>query len=204
MLDVGCHLPFLAQVLEEDLGRGDRTSLTLVPETATAVADLWVKEDGVLAGIALVEPLLRILDREGVVEVACADGTRVAAGTAAARLAGRARALLGAERTALNVVRHLSGVATLTARFVEAVKGLPVEVYDTRKTTPGWRDLEKYAVRCGGGKNHRMRLDDAAMVKENHLLAAVGPPGPGAVAEGARRVEAARAARGPRGGGGGV
>jgi nicotinate-nucleotide pyrophosphorylase (carboxylating) len=191
MLDAGRYLPFLAQALEEDLGRGDRTTQALVPEGVRRRADLLVKEPGVLAGVPLVEVLLRILDADGSVEVAHGDGETVASGTVAAVVTGRARAILGVERTALNVVRHLSGVATLTARFVEAVRGLPVEIYDTRKTTPGWRELEKYAVVCGGGKNHRLRLDDAAMLKENHLVAAFGRTGPVALAEAVRRTKAA-------------
>src|SRR5205814_3697160 len=160
--------------LEEDLGRGDPTTLALVPEDARATADLVAREAGVVAGLPLVEPLIRILDPDATVECLAKDGDAVAAGTVVAVVRGRARAVLSAERTALNAVRRLSGVATLARRYVEAVTGFPVEIVDTRKTTPGWRDLEKYAVRCGGAQNHRLRLDDAAMIKENHLLEAFG------------------------------
>jgi nicotinate-nucleotide pyrophosphorylase (carboxylating) len=191
MLDPAPFLPFLATALAEDLGRGDPTSLAIVPESATSVADLVAVGAGVVCGIPLVEPLVRIRDPDADVETLFADGAAVPEGTTVAVVRGRSRAVLGSERTALNFVRRLSGVATLTARFVEAVRGLPVEILDTRKTTPGWRDLEKYAVRCGGGKNHRLRLDDAAIVKENHLIAAFGRTGPEAVAEGVRRARRA-------------
>jgi nicotinate-nucleotide pyrophosphorylase (carboxylating) len=197
VLDSSAHLRFLANALEEDLGRGDPTTLALVPEGARATADLVVKESGVVAGLPLVEPLIRILDADATVEPLAKDGDAVAAGTVVAVVRGRARAVLSAERTALNVVRRLSGVATLSRRFVEAARGLraasgaAVEIVDTRKTTPGWRDLEKYAVTCGGASNHRLRLDDAAMIKENHLLEAFGRTGPDAVREGTARVRAA-------------
>jgi nicotinate-nucleotide pyrophosphorylase (carboxylating) len=188
VLDPSPYLPFLATALAEDLGRGDPTSAAIVPEGATSVADLVAVAAGVVCGIPLVEPLVRIHDPDASVEVLRPDGSAVAAGTPLAVVRGRSRAVLGAERTALNFVRRLSGVATLTARYVAAVAGLPVTILDTRKTTPGWRDLEKYAVRCGGGQNHRLRLDDAAMIKENHLIAAFGRTGPAAIAEGVRRA----------------
>jgi nicotinate-nucleotide pyrophosphorylase (carboxylating) len=191
MLDPAPFLPFLANALAEDLGKGDATTRALVPEEARGTADLLAKADGVLAGLPLLEPTVRILDPDARVSALAQDGDRVAAGRALATIEGRSRAILGAERVALNVLRRLSGVATLTARFVDAVKGLPVRILDTRKTTPGWRDLEKYAVRCGGGVNHRLRLDDGAMVKENHLTAAFGRTGPAAVAEAVRRLKAA-------------
>lgn len=191
MLDITPHLPLLATALAEDLGKGDVTSTALVPEGTRGTADLVAKEAGTLCGIPLVEPLVRILDPDASVEVVTGDGSRVADGDVLAVIRGRARAILATERTALNFVRRLSGIATTTARYVSAVAGLPVTVYDTRKTTPGWRDLEKYAVRCGGGSNHRMRLDDAAMIKENHLVEAFGRTGPAAVAEAVRRARAA-------------
>ncbi len=194
MLDPAPFLPFLATALSEDLGKGDPTSRAIVPEATRSEADLVAREDGVACGIPLVEPLVRILDPDASVEVRLPDGSRVQDGDVVATIRGNARAILATERTALNFVRRLSGIATLTARFVSAVAGLPVAVYDTRKTTPGWRDLEKYAVRCGGGKNHRLRLDDAAMVKENHLLAAFGRTGPAALSEAVRRVRAALSA----------
>ena len=185
------HLPFLAQALEEDLGAGDRTTLALVAADARGTADLVSHESGVLAGVGLVEPLVRILDPDATVEILVPDGTDVVEGTVAAVIRGKARAILGAERTALNVVRRLSGIATLSRRFVRAVAGLPVRILDTRKTTPNWRGLEKYAVVCGGAENHRMRLDDAAMVKENHLIEAFGRTGPDAIESAVRRLRAA-------------
>ena len=183
MLDPSAYLSFLAQALEEDVGRGDRTTLALVPTGTDGTADLVSHESGVLAGLSLVEPLVRILDPGASVQGLVADGAAVRDGTVIATIHGKARAILGAERTALNIVRHLSGVATHARRFVDAVRGLKVVVLDTRKTTPGWRDLEKYAVRCGGAENHRARLDDAALVKENHLIEAFGRTGPAAIRE---------------------
>jgi nicotinate-nucleotide pyrophosphorylase (carboxylating) len=191
MIDPAPFLPFLATALEEDLGKGDRTSEVLVPSTRATTADLLGREGGVLCGLPFLEPLVRILDPDASVEGFVADGARVADGTLVATVRGRARAVLGAERTALNVIRRLSGIATLAARFVAAVEGLPVKILDTRKTTPGWRELEKYAVRCGGAENHRKRLDDGAMLKENHLLAAYGRTGPAAIAEAVRRLRGA-------------
>ncbi len=190
MIDPAPHLPFLAMALEEDLGGGDRTTRALVPETRRTTADLLGRADGVLCGLPFLEALVRILDPDATVEAHLEDGARLADGVRVATVHGRARAVLGSERTALNVIRHLSGIATLSARFVEAVRGLPVRILDTRKTTPGWRELEKYAVRCGGAQNHRLRLDDAAMIKENHLITAFGRTGPAAVAEAVRRVRA--------------
>lgn len=188
MIDPTPFLPFLATALEEDLGHGDRTSMALVPETRRTTADLLGREDGVLCGLPFLEALVRILDPDAEVRLLLQDGDPLADGVVAATVSGRARAVLGSERTALNVIRRLSGIATLTSRFVAAVAGLPVQILDTRKTTPGWRELEKYAVRTGGGTNHRRRLDDAAMLKENHLLAAFGRTGPAAIAEAVRRL----------------
>jgi len=182
---------FLDWILAEDLGAGDATTDAVVPADATTVADVVAKDGGVLCGIDVFEPLARRLDPAARVEVLVRDGARVAPKQRLATIRGRARAVLSTERTALNVARHLSGVATLTAAFVAAVAGLPVELYDTRKTQPGWRDLEKYAVRCGGGRNHRLRLDDAAMVKENHLRAGLGRTGPAAIVEAVARIRRA-------------
>lgn len=188
MIDPTPFLPFLATALEEDLGNGDRTSLALLPETRRTTADLLGRVNGVLSGLPFLEALVRILDPEAEVESFLEDGAALSDGVVVATVRGRARAVLGSERTALNVIRRLSGIATLASRFVAAVAGLPVKILDTRKTTPGWRELEKYAVRCGGAENHRRRLDDAAMLKENHLLAAFGRTGPAAIAEAVRRL----------------
>src|SRR5688572_7740088 len=149
------------------------------------------KSEGVVCGVGVLEPLVQRLDAAARVEPAAVDGDRVRADQRLATVRGKARAVLSTERVALNIARRLSGIATLTARFVAAVRGLPVEINDTRKTTPGWRDLEKHAVRCGGGKNHRLRLDDAAMLKENHLLCAFGTTGPAAIRDGVRRLKLA-------------
>lgn len=186
---------FLDRALAEDLGasgEGDVTGLAVVPADAVATADVVAKEEGVLCGVGSFLALLARLDPEGRATGLASDGARIAPGDRLLTLVGRARAVLACERTALNLARHLSGVATLTARYVAAVAGLPVEVYDTRKTLPGYRVLEKYAVRCGGGRNHRMGLSDAAMVKENHLLSGLGRTGAAAIAEAVARIRAAR------------
>lgn len=187
-LDVEEHLPFLARALEEDRASADVTSRALVDAEVTAVADVVAKGAGVIAGTPLVEPLFRFLDPEARVGVRTPDGERVAPGAVVLTVEGNARAILAAERTALDVLAHLSGIASLTAAFVAAVEGTGARILETRKTTPGWRVLEKYAVRCGGGSNHRLTLADAAMVKANHLRAAYGGTGPDAVREATRRL----------------
>jgi nicotinate-nucleotide pyrophosphorylase (carboxylating) len=158
----------LELALREDVGAGDRTSEATVPETARARGRLLAKEPLVVCGLPIVE---RVFDRLGGVTVAARsrDGEHVEPGTCLAVLEGRARTLLAGERLALNFAQHLSGVATLTAACVARVRGTRLVVRDTRKTVPGLRVLEKYAVRCGGGTNHRMGLDDAILVKDNHL-----------------------------------
>jgi len=191
VLDPASHLDFLAAALAEDQAGSDRTSLALVPPDATGVADVHAHAGGTLAGLPLVEPLLRLLDPDATVESEYQDGDEFAERAVVATWRGRSQALLGAERTALNLLRRLCGVATETSRFVAAVAGTRARILDTRKTTPGWRELEKYAVRCGGGENHRMRLDDAAMIKENHLLAAFGRTGKEAIAEAVVRARRA-------------
>jgi nicotinate-nucleotide pyrophosphorylase (carboxylating) len=176
------HLPLtptllrqLEQWLAEDLGRGDLSAAALVGRSGRAH---WqCKADGVFCGGVLVEPLFRLLDPQVQVRLLVADGTPVRAGERLLELEGAATALVAAERTALNLAMRLSGVATATAALVAELAGSGVRLADTRKTTPGLRVLEKYAVRCGGGVNHRLGLDDAAMLKENHLAWAggVGP-----------------------------
>jgi nicotinate-nucleotide pyrophosphorylase (carboxylating) len=164
----------LAVALAEDRGGGDITSDTAVPEKARARARLLVKEAGVIAGLPVFERAFRLCDPAALIELAGRDGERVPAGVELARVEGRARSLLLAERSALNLLQHLSGVATRTARLVELAAGR-VRILDTRKTTPGLRALEKYAVRCGGGENHRFGLDDQVLLKENHLALAGRP-----------------------------
>jgi nicotinate-nucleotide pyrophosphorylase (carboxylating) len=155
--------------LDEDAPWGDLTGETLIPERATATAELVAREAGVFSGARVVEATFRLVDSRIAVEVVAADGDRFAAGDVLARVQGPARGILRAERVALNLVQRMSGVATLTARYVEAVAGTRARIVDTRKTTPGLRSLERQAVRDGGGRNHRRSLSDAVMAKDNHL-----------------------------------
>ncbi len=161
----------VAAALDEDIGSGDVTTLAAVPEAATATAVMRAREPLVVAGLALAEAAFRELSPSTRINRTAADGQHVARDSALLELAGPARALLSAERVALNFVQRLSGVATITAQYVEAVKGLRAQILDTRKTTPGWRRLEKYAVTCGGGHNHRAGLFDMVLIKDNHLAA---------------------------------
>ena len=160
--------------LAEDLGSGDVTSRYFIPEGRRACAFVAVREDGVVSGVELAARVFSKVDSTLVVEILISDGSRVAAGALLIRVEGSARSILTAERTALNFLQHLSGVATLTARYVEQVKGTRAQILDTRKTTPGYRLLEKQAVLDGGGTNHRLGLYDRAMVKDNHLAAEGG------------------------------
>lgn len=155
--------------LDEDAPWGDLTGETLIPEAATATAELVAREPGVFSGARVVEATFRLVDPRIGVEVLAADGDRFAAGDVLARVQGPARGILRAERVALNLVQRMSGVATLTARYVDAVAGTRARIVDTRKTTPGLRSLERQAVRDGGGRNHRRSLSDAIMAKDNHL-----------------------------------
>jgi nicotinate-nucleotide pyrophosphorylase (carboxylating) len=175
----------------EDFGpRGDMTSLATIPEAAQGTAALVARGAGIVSGLPVVAMLA---EQFGIVLVAgpplLADGDRVEPGTVIARLRGSVRGLLGAERTALNFLQRLSGIATTTARFVAAVGGTHAAIVDTRKTTPGWRALEKYAVRCGGGHNHRFGLYDAVLIKDNHLAYMAGARDPiGLAIQAARSV----------------
>jgi nicotinate-nucleotide pyrophosphorylase (carboxylating) len=173
------HLPFSVDLepqlrawLAEDLGRGDLTAPALAGRSGRAH---WIaKADGVFCGGVLAQPLFQLLDPAAAVRLLVADGEPVQAGQRLLELEGAATALAAGERTALNLAMRLSGIATATARLVAQLEGSGVRLADTRKTTPGLRLLEKYAVRCGGGINHRLGLDDAAMLKENHLAWAGG------------------------------
>ena len=158
--------------LEEDIGAGDLTTLSTVPPEAQGKGLFRAKRDCIVAGLFLLQKIFSSLDERMQVRCLCRDGDRVAKGSVVAEAEGPVRALLMGERTALNFLQRLSGTATLTRRYVDAVKGLPCKVIDTRKTTPGLRTLEKYAVRMGGGTNHRLGLYDAALVKDNHIVAA--------------------------------
>jgi nicotinate-nucleotide pyrophosphorylase (carboxylating) len=157
--------------LAEDIGGGDATTLATVPANATAKAVMRAREPLVVAGTGFAETAFRELSPKIKIEKLSRDGQRLAAGKILLKISGPARAILTAERVALNFVQRLSGVATLTAQFVDAVKGTPVQILDTRKTTPGWRRFEKYAVTCGGGKNYRIGLFDMILIKDNHLAA---------------------------------
>lgn len=159
------------RALAEDVGSGDVTTLATIPETATATALLRARQPLVLAGLALAEEAFRTLDPAVQFERPARDGDPLPAGATALIIRGNARALLTAERVALNFVQRLSGIATLTARYVKEISGTGARVLDTRKTTPGLRALEKFAVRCGGGQNHRFGLHDMVLIKDNHLAA---------------------------------
>jgi nicotinate-nucleotide pyrophosphorylase (carboxylating) len=177
------------QALAEDLGSGDVTTLATVPAEAQAHAVMRAREPLVTAGLGLAAEAFRQLSSDVQILQRLADGQRAGAGATLMELRGPARALLSAERVALNFCQRLSGVATLTAQFVEAVKGTGVQVLDTRKTTPGWRRLEKHAVACGGGTNHRFGLFDMVLIKDNHL-AALRDAQPNAIAAAVRRARA--------------
>lgn len=159
--------------LNEDRGRGDATSAATIANGIRARGTILAKSDLVIAGMDVAAETFRQLDPQCVFEVSWGDGARVQKGEVVATVRGDARALLEAERTALNFLQHLSGIATSTAKFVDAARGA-ITILDTRKTTPGLRILEKYAVRCGGGTNHRQRLDDGILIKENHKRLAGG------------------------------
>lgn len=163
------------RALEEDLGRaGDITSDLILPAGHRARALLVARKAGTVAGLATAEAAFHLLDSALEVRVEVPDGTQVPAGTPLLTVNGSARLILSAERVALNFVGHLSGVATATHTLVSAVEGTRARIVCTRKTTPGLRILEKYAVRCGGGLNHRYGLDDAVLIKDNHIAAAGG------------------------------
>jgi nicotinate-nucleotide pyrophosphorylase (carboxylating) len=160
--------------LAEDIGDGDVTSRYFIPEDRIARAFVAVRKEGVVSGVEIAARVFTKIDPELKVEVLIADGSRVGPGAILIRVEGSARSILTAERTALNFLQHLSGVATLTSQYVDVVKGTRARILDTRKTTPGYRLLEKQAVVNGGGVNHRLGLYDRAMVKDNHLVAEGG------------------------------
>ncbi len=164
----------LINALLEDIGEGDVTTNTIIPGNHRAKAVLIAKEDFVLAGLPFTERIFKLINSALKFKANKKDGDIVKKGAVIAAINGNTRSLLMAERTALNILQRLSGIATLTYRFVEKVKGLPVKIIDTRKTTPGLRTFEKYAVRAGGGKNHRVGLFDGILIKDNHINAAGG------------------------------
>jgi nicotinate-nucleotide pyrophosphorylase (carboxylating) len=173
--------------LAEDVGSGDVTTLATVPETTMARAAMIAREELVVCGLQLAEAAFRNVSSTTRVHLLARDGQRVQRDTGLMAIEGSARGLLTAERVALNFLQRLSGVATMAARFVEAVAGTNAQILDTRKTTPGWRELEKYAVRCGGAKNHRFGLWDMVLIKDNHL-AALGDAKPNAIAAAVQRA----------------
>jgi nicotinate-nucleotide pyrophosphorylase (carboxylating) len=164
----------LRAFLKEDLGGGDVTTDVIVPAEQRARGELIAKAPLVLAGIGLFVEVFRLMDRSAEADILRQDGEELAPGEIPARLRAQARSLLTGERVALNLLQRLSGVATLTRRFVRAVAGTRAQILDTRKTTPGLRELEKYAVRVGGGQNHRQDLSEAVLIKENHIRLAGG------------------------------
>lgn len=177
---------FVRATLAEDLGEGgDITSAAVIPAEARFQGVMASRDAITVAGLDLAAAFFRALDPDVAIEMVAADGARVPAGGVLMRLEGRARAMLTAERSALNTVQHLSGIATLASAYVDAIAGTGATLLDTRKTIPGLRVLEKYATRMGGARNHRMGLWDAAMIKDNHVAVA------GGVGEAVRRAKAA-------------
>jgi nicotinate-nucleotide pyrophosphorylase (carboxylating) len=161
----------ISQALAEDLRWGDATTEALIPYTQQGKASIIAKGRGIVAGVEVAKQVFLKVDHKLKMAILIKDGAEVKSGDVIARIEGKTSSILKAERVALNFLQHLSGIASETARYVEAIKGLPVQITDTRKTTPGLRILEKYAVHIGGGKNHRMHLGDGILIKDNHLAA---------------------------------
>jgi nicotinate-nucleotide pyrophosphorylase (carboxylating) len=170
------------RALLEDLGRGDITSRATIRTMARSTGSFLAKQDLVLAGIEVADAVFSWFDIETQIQSTANDGDEIKAGKVFARVMGDAQVLLAAERTALNFLQHLSGIATKTKLFVDAIAGTGAQIVDTRKTVPGLRMLEKYAVTCGGGRNHRIGLDDGVLIKDNHIALA------GGIAEAVRRA----------------
>lgn len=174
-LDPCLYEETIERVLAEDLGRGgDITSAAIIPSNQQGSARIISREKGGLAGVQVALAVFRKLETDLEILSSLSDGTQIEEGSLILEVHGSMRALLSAERAALNFLAHMSGIATLTNRFVQAVSATRARIVDTRKTLPGLRILEKYAVRCGGGHNHRMGLDDAILIKDNHIIAAGG------------------------------
>jgi nicotinate-nucleotide pyrophosphorylase (carboxylating) len=176
---------FVTRVFAEDLGKGDVTSTATIPADARFTAEMNARQAIVVAGIEVAAAFFRKLDGDVTVELLAADGDNVQHGNTLLRLSGNARAMLAAERPALNTLQHLSGIATMTRSYVDAIAGTGAILIDTRKTIPGLRVLEKFATRMGGAQNHRMRLDDGVLIKDNHVAVC------GGVAEAVRRAKSA-------------
>ena len=179
-------MDFIRRTLGEDLGQGgDVTSKATIAEDARFTAEMNARQEIVVAGIEIAAGFFRTIDGNVRIEQLVEDGARVHVGTVLMRLEGNARAMLAAERSALNTLQHLSGIATLTRTYVDAIAGTGATLLDTRKTIPGLRSLEKYAARMGGAQNHRMRLDDGVLIKDNHVAVC------GGVAEAVSRAKSA-------------
>lgn len=172
----------LSLALQEDIGRGDLTSAAILPPDQMMQAKLVAREPLCVSGIHIAGLAFAMVDEAIEFEPEAGDGQKVEAGQTLATISGPALALLSAERVALNILQRMSGVATLTNQYVQAVAGTKAHILDTRKTMPGMRELDKYAVLCGGGRNHRMRLDDGVLIKDNHIVAA------GSISEAVKRV----------------
>jgi nicotinate-nucleotide pyrophosphorylase (carboxylating) len=182
------YLPLIDLALAEDVRDGDVTSLSVIPADVIWSARMVAREDLVVAGLPVFDAVFQRLDPDVLVTHRVADGDLVSTGTSLVTLEGKARSILSGERVALNFAQRLCGVATLTHSYVDAIKGFQCQILDTRKTIPGWRRLEKYAVSCGGGQNHRIGLYDMVMIKDNHLAVLSNEENPIAAA-----VERARA-----------
>lgn len=165
---------FILRSVGEDLGDGDHSSLACIPWDATGTARLLIKEEGIIAGVAVAREVFSTIDKELAYEIHISDGSRICPGDVAFHVSGRQQSILKSERLVLNIMQRMSGIATSTSQYVNLLKGLKTKVLDTRKTTPGVRFLEKEAVRIGGGVNHRMGLFDMIMLKDNHIKYAGG------------------------------
>ena len=182
---LGAAKGLIEQALKEDVGPGDVTTRAVIPPGVRGKGAILVKAHGVICGLQVAAEVFRAVDERISFRPRVREGEPVQPGDVVAEVEGPLRGILTAERTALNFLARLSGIATLTARFVDAVAPYRAVILDTRKTTPGWRVLEKYAVRCGGGRNHRMGLYDMVLIKDNHIAAC------GSISEAVRRVRAA-------------
>jgi len=167
-------IPAIKAALDEDIGAGDVTTDSTIPETLLLDGTLTAKESGVIAGLEVARQVFKMIDSRVVFNSKIEDGTQVTKGTPIANISGPGRAILKGERTALNFLQRMSGIATLTNRFVDAVKGTKAVILDTRKTAPGLRLVDKWAVKSGGGQNHRIGLFDMVMIKDNHISAGGG------------------------------
>jgi len=168
-LDIKKVIPIIDLAVEEDFGNGDPTSVITIPEDVISKGWFVTREEIVVSGMEIVKEVLKRYDENLKMRIFKEDGSRANVADKLAIVEGPLRSMLSAERVALNFLQRLSGIATLTHKYALAIRGTGSKIYDTRKTTPGWRELEKYAVRCGGGYNHRMSLGDAVMIKDNHI-----------------------------------